>query len=303
MSLYLPPELSWLGWIAGGAWPGGDEDKVWAVSTAYKQVGEALRKLTPEIEGVKRASVSAYPEGVGRDKIGALFDQMLTRDQSMDSLAHFMDQITDATEDFDTSVQVAKLMTIVSLSAVEIAWAWAFPPTVPTASAVRAAEEVATQIAVRRLKLQIQQRIVAKVLSLAVGGRSESGAVSNYVEKSGSSSSSTAWAPSRAASSNLSVGGRGSSVSGGASDQSAGGPPDTRRFPGNDRSVSQPPKSGLQSSARSTADSNIAAGPSQRPSTSVSSMGSNDAEPLPRRCRRCVRSNRDCCVVRGRCRR
>ncbi|MFI7000533.1 hypothetical protein [Nocardia sp. NPDC050175] len=165
MSLYLPPELSWLGWIAGGAWPEGDEDKVWAVSDAYKHAGAALRKLTPEIADVKRVSVSAYPEGAGGDKIGTMFDQLLTGGQSMDSLAHFMDQMFDATEDFGTSVQAAKLMTIVSLAAlaIEIAWAWAFPPTAP---AQQAAEEAATQIVVRRLELQIQERIVAKVLSV-----------------------------------------------------------------------------------------------------------------------------------------
>lgn len=162
MSLYLPPELRWLGWIAGGAWPDGDEDKVWAVANAYRAAGEALRKLTPEIADVKRTAVEAYPEGVGGDKIGALFDQMLTGDQSMDSLGHFMDQIADAAEEFGTSIQSAKLMTIVSLVAlaIEIAWAWATWP--PTAPIVEASEEAVTQIVVRRLEIQIQEKIAAK---------------------------------------------------------------------------------------------------------------------------------------------
>ncbi|MGF6885535.1 hypothetical protein ABIA39_003923 [Nocardia sp. GAS34] len=165
MSLYLPPELRWLGWIAGGTWPDGDEDKAWNVSNAYRDTAEALRKLIPEIEDVKRTAVSAYPEGDGGDKIGALFDQMLTGDQSMESLAHFMDQISDATNDFGVSIQAAKLMTIVSLIAlaIEIAWAWAFPPTAP---AVEAAEEATTQFIMRRLEQQIQERILAKVLSV-----------------------------------------------------------------------------------------------------------------------------------------
>ncbi|RDI68218.1 WXG100-like domain-containing protein [Nocardia pseudobrasiliensis] len=164
MSLYLPPELRWLGWIAGGAWPDGDEDKIWAVANAYKQAGEALRKLTPEIEDVKRTAVSAYPEGAGGDKISALFDQMLSGDQSMDSLARFMDQISDAIEEFGASVQAAKLMTILSLVALalEILWAWRFPPTAP---AEEAAAEMATQIAVRRMEVQIQKRIAAQALS------------------------------------------------------------------------------------------------------------------------------------------
>ncbi|MFI6042538.1 hypothetical protein ACIA8C_12940 [Nocardia sp. NPDC051321] len=162
MSLYLPPELRWLGWVAGGAWPDGDEDKVWAVASAYRTAGEELRKLTPEIADVKRTAVEAYPEGVGGDKIGALFDQMLTGDQSMDSLAHFMDQIADAAEEFGTSVQAAKLMTIVSLVALAIEIAWAYATWPPTAPIVEASEEAATQIVVRRLEIQIQEKIAAK---------------------------------------------------------------------------------------------------------------------------------------------
>lgn len=165
MSLYLPPELRWLGWIAGGTWPEGDEDKIWAISNAYKDTAAALRKVIPDIEDAKRVAVSAYSEGSGGDKIGDLFGQMLRGDQSVESLAHFMDQISDATNDFGTSIQGAKLMTIVSLVAlaIEIAWAWAFPPTAP---AEQAAAEAATQIALRRLELQIQEKIVAKVLSV-----------------------------------------------------------------------------------------------------------------------------------------
>ncbi|PXX57619.1 hypothetical protein DFR70_11747 [Nocardia tenerifensis] len=180
MSLYLPPELRWLGWIAGGAWPDGDEDKIWAVSSAYKDTATALRSQIPDIEDAKRTAVSAYPEGAGGEKIGAMFDQLLKGDQSMESLASFMEQISDATFDFGTQVEAAKLMTIVSLIAlaIEIAWAWAFPPTAP---AVQAAEEVATQSILRRLEWQLQERIIAKVLS--VFGNRFAGLSKNWVLK------------------------------------------------------------------------------------------------------------------------
>ncbi|MGY2060726.1 WXG100-like domain-containing protein, partial [Nocardia gipuzkoensis] len=165
MGLYLPPELRWLGWVAGGAWPDGDETEIWHVSDAYKDAGNSLEKLIPDIEDVKRIAVSAYPEGTGGDKIGAAFDQMLRGDQSMESLAKFMEQISDAVFDFGTQVEAAKLMTIVSLIAlaIEIAWAWMWPPTAP---AVEAAETAATQCVLRRLELQFQERILAKVLSV-----------------------------------------------------------------------------------------------------------------------------------------
>ncbi|WP_063038568.1 WXG100-like domain-containing protein [Nocardia pseudovaccinii] len=165
MGLYLPPELAWLGWVAGGAWPEGDETDVWHVSDAYKTASGSLRKQLPDIEDVKRVASSAYPEGAGGDRIGALFDQMLTGDQSVESLAKYMEQISDAVYDYGTQIEAAKLMTIVSLIAlaIEIAWAWMFPP---TAAAVEAAETAATRFILRRLELWLQERILAKVLSV-----------------------------------------------------------------------------------------------------------------------------------------
>ncbi|MEV6558462.1 hypothetical protein AB0M22_22310 [Nocardia sp. NPDC051756] len=165
MSLYLPPELRWLGWIAGSAWPDGDEDKIWAVAAAYKDAAAALRAGIQEIENAKRTAVAAYPEGAGGEKIAAMFDQLLVGDQSQEALAKFMDQVHDAAFDFGTQIEAAKLMTIVSLVAlgIEILWAWRFPPTAPIE---QAAAEVATQISLRRLERQFQERILAKVLSV-----------------------------------------------------------------------------------------------------------------------------------------
>ncbi|WP_280454588.1 hypothetical protein [Nocardia brasiliensis] len=180
MSLYLPPELSWLGWIAGGAWPEGDEDKIWAVSDAYKDAAAALRTVIPDIEDAKRTAVAAYPEGTGGEKIAAMFDQMLVGDQSMESLAKFMDQISDAAFDFGTQIEAAKLTTIISLIAlaIEIAWAWMFPPTAPVE---QAAAQVATQTALRRARTQLQNRILAKVLS--VFGEKFAGLSKNWILK------------------------------------------------------------------------------------------------------------------------
>ncbi|WP_280470461.1 hypothetical protein [Nocardia brasiliensis] len=180
MSLYLPPELSWLGWIAGGTWPEGDEDKIWAVSDAYKDAATALRTVIPDIEDAKRTAVAAYPEGAGGEKIAAMFDQMLVGDQSMESLAKFMDQISDAAFDFGTQIEAAKLTTIISLIAlaIEIAWAWMFPPTAPVEEA---AAQVATQTALRRMRTQLQNRILAKALS--VFGEKFAGLSKNWILK------------------------------------------------------------------------------------------------------------------------
>ncbi|MFI6044583.1 hypothetical protein ACIA8C_23350 [Nocardia sp. NPDC051321] len=180
MSLYLPPELSWLGWIAGGAWPEGDEDKAWAVSDAYKNAAAALRTVIPDIEDAKRTAVAAYPEGTGGENIAEMFDLMLEGDQSMETLAHYMEQISDAAFDFGTQIEAAKLMTILSLVAlaIEIAWAWVFPP---TAAAVQAAEEVATQSIVRILARQLQQRITAKVVQIF--GEKFAGLAKNWILK------------------------------------------------------------------------------------------------------------------------
>lgn len=162
MSLYLPPELRWLGYVAGSEWPDGDEDHIWDVSGYWKDAAKALRAIDPLLQTAKSQAVSAYPQGSGADGVSKMFDQLLTGEQSLDQLADYMDSLGEAAFNMGTQVQAAKLMVVISLIAlaIEIAWAWLFPPTAP---AQEAASIGVTQVVVRALAKLIGERILATV--------------------------------------------------------------------------------------------------------------------------------------------
>lgn len=163
MGLYLPPGLRWLGYVAGTEWPDGDETVIWQVSQLWSDAAKDLRQVIPEIQGAKTEAVSAYPSGSGGDEIGKFFDALLSGDTSVDTLAGYLDSISDAAFDMGTQVQAAKLMVIISLAAlaVEIAAAWIFPPTAPL---VEAAEVGITRGIVRALAKVIEDKIIGTVL-------------------------------------------------------------------------------------------------------------------------------------------
>ncbi|WP_216894416.1 hypothetical protein [Nocardia alni] len=165
MGLYLPPELRWLGYVAGSEWPDGDETVIWEVAQIWHDAANGIRGVVPEVQTAKGQAVGAYRSGSGADSISQMFDEILNGDSSLDQLATYMDQLGDAANSMGTSVQSAKLMVIISLIllAIEIAWAWAFPPTAP---AVEAAEVGATRLVVRFLGRMIEDQIVERVLRL-----------------------------------------------------------------------------------------------------------------------------------------
>ncbi|MGI5221173.1 hypothetical protein [Nocardia sp. CA-290969] len=159
MSLYLPPELRWLGWIAGAQWPDGDEDKAWAVAAVWQEGSNDLYALLAKIDQAKQATMAAYSEGAARDEMGARYDILRSGDQSLEQIAKSMEAQYGSTFDMGTELQATKLTIIVTLCwlAIEIAWAWLFPPTAP---AVEAAA-----IASTRSYLKVIQDFVQKTIA------------------------------------------------------------------------------------------------------------------------------------------
>ena len=137
MTLELPPELRWLGWIAGTAWPDGDEDAMWALSDAWKAAAQALSALEPDVVTAKSDTEKAYPAGAGADSMGAKFDDLIDGEHSVKTLAEMLQEVADSTFDMGTQLQATKLTIILSLAwlAAEIIWAWTFPPTAPAVEA------------------------------------------------------------------------------------------------------------------------------------------------------------------------
>ncbi|MFI6995962.1 hypothetical protein [Nocardia sp. NPDC050175] len=158
MSMYLPEELRWLGWIAGSTWPDGDEDQMWAIAEAWKAASEQLQAQLAHIDTAKQSTSRAYPQGHAAEEMGKLFDGLRSGDQSLDSLAKYMQQISDSTFDMGTQLQATKLTIVISLAwlAMEILWAWMFPPTAPVVEAAA--------ITTTRSFLRVFEDMVQKVI-------------------------------------------------------------------------------------------------------------------------------------------
>ncbi|MBF6171426.1 hypothetical protein [Nocardia blacklockiae] len=137
MTLDLPEGLRWLAWVAGTTWPDGDEDAAWAVSEAWKTASTDLKALLTMVDEAKRVTEQAYSDGEAAVAMGQRFDALRTGDQSLESLAEMLQTISDSAFDMGTQLQGIKITVIVSLAALalEILWAWLFPPTAPAVEA------------------------------------------------------------------------------------------------------------------------------------------------------------------------
>ncbi|WP_067806288.1 WXG100-like domain-containing protein [Nocardia beijingensis] len=137
MTLHLPDGLQWLAWVAGTTWPKGDEDAAWAASEAWKTASKELEALLTAIDEAEQTTVSAYPQGEGGAAMGARYDVLRTGDQSLEALAKLMSTVGDSAFDMGTEIQATKITVIVTLAwlALEILWAWLFPPTAPAVEA------------------------------------------------------------------------------------------------------------------------------------------------------------------------
>ncbi|MGK8504771.1 hypothetical protein [Nocardia asiatica] len=137
MTIYLPEGLQWLAWVAGTTWPKGDEDAAWAASEAWRTASKELEALLAGIDEAAQATVAAYPQGEGGTAMGARYDVLRTGDQSLEALAKLMSTVGDSAFDMGTEIQATKITVIVTLAwlALEILWAWLFPPTAPAVEA------------------------------------------------------------------------------------------------------------------------------------------------------------------------
>lgn len=150
MSIDIPGELQWLGWIAGSDWPDGDEDKMWAIGDDWRTAAAELRDLLPDLRAAKKATIDAYPWGDGVEAMTKALDQLDHGPESLEHLAEILDFVAESADGLGTEIEYTKTLIISSLGmlAVEIAAAWLFPPTAPLAEALAVA---ATRVAVRLL--------------------------------------------------------------------------------------------------------------------------------------------------------
>ncbi|WP_446430538.1 WXG100-like domain-containing protein, partial [Nocardia colli] len=162
MSITIPSELQWLGWIAGSDWPDGDEDKMWAIAADWRQAAADIRALLPDLAAARKATIEAYPWGDGVEEMTAALDKLDRGPESLEQLAEILDYVVESADALGTEIEYTKILVISSLAmlAFEIAAAWFFPPTAPL---VEAAAIGVTRVAVRLLG----QRAVSAIARFA----------------------------------------------------------------------------------------------------------------------------------------
>ncbi|ONM50521.1 hypothetical protein [Nocardia donostiensis] len=155
----LPGYLRWLEWVAGSDWPAGDENGMWDLARDWRATATTLREILDDIDAAKAATVAAYPQGDGVDKMVEQFDSLRSGDQSIERLADFVDSVAESVDGVSTEIEYAKLMMISSLAllAAEIAAAWIFPPTAP---AVEAAAIGFTRVGIRVIAQRVMQKVI-----------------------------------------------------------------------------------------------------------------------------------------------
>ncbi|MGW4842797.1 WXG100-like domain-containing protein [Nocardia brasiliensis] len=162
MSITLPSELHWLGWVAGSDWPDGDEDKMWAIAADWRGAAHGIRELLPDLASAERATVRAYPWGEGIEAMTTALGELVHGPESLTQLADILEQVAESADALGTEIEYTKILVISSLAmlAFEIAAAWVFPPTAPL---VEAAAIGVTRLAVRLLG----QRAVSAIARFA----------------------------------------------------------------------------------------------------------------------------------------
>ncbi|QIS08963.1 hypothetical protein [Nocardia arthritidis] len=154
MSLYLPEGLRWLGWVAGAAWPDGDEDKMFELAAAWEAAAEELDGVPDDIRAARNSIGVAYHGGKAGEAMQAKFDPLLSGPQSVQELATSYRALSETAFNAGTDMEAAKLTVIVSLAmlAAEILWAWVFPVTA-------AAAETAAINATRSWMRQVEDKL------------------------------------------------------------------------------------------------------------------------------------------------
>jgi LysM repeat protein len=187
MGLYLPPELDWVGYIAGNPWPHEDEDEYWGIADAWSAARDRLLALLPggsaqpNLGTATTATQQAYPAGAGGDAIRAALRALSTGNGSLEDLAEQMSLVVDAANSTGSKIRELKLMILTSL--VLLAWELAtsalYPPTAPMADAEEIGDtRIYLQWLLRQARLEIE-RLCEPLLDVVRAGR---GLVSRLVE-------------------------------------------------------------------------------------------------------------------------
>jgi LysM repeat protein len=180
MGLYLPPQLDWVGYIAGNPWPNENEDDYWGIADDWSAARDRILALLPggsaqpNLGTAIKATQQAYPEGAGGDAIRAALHGLAAGDGSLEDLAGQMSLVVDAANSTGSKIRELKLMILASL--VLLAWELATSNLYPPAAPMADAEEIGStriylQWLLREARLEIERFCEPLLDVFRAGGR------------------------------------------------------------------------------------------------------------------------------------
>uniref|UniRef100_UPI000B231400 WXG100-like domain-containing protein n=1 Tax=Nocardia lijiangensis TaxID=299618 RepID=UPI000B231400 len=139
--IQLPEELHWLSFVAGGEWPDGSENGMFALADAWSDAAGELSALVTGVEDAIKDVLAAYPSA---DELNSQMVQTLkslieeSDNASLQAIAKSMTQLSKSCDKVGCAIQENKIMIIIGLVQLvwEIALAWLSPVTAPAQQVV-----------------------------------------------------------------------------------------------------------------------------------------------------------------------
>ena len=165
MDITFPPELQWVSYLAGGAWPQGSETRMWRINEHFASASADLQNLVPDLNRVRSETLSVL---FGDTAMAASdqFDMLFGGDYSVDKLARGASALGDGAQSLGVEIEYSKLSIIVGLALAAVEISWCLANSIETGGASMAwipSIEWATATSIRRLVATVFERISTKL--------------------------------------------------------------------------------------------------------------------------------------------
>ncbi|HTI75385.1 MAG TPA: hypothetical protein VL634_10335, partial [Mycobacterium sp.] len=164
----FPPELQWVSYLAGGAWPQGSETRMGRIGEHFATAAGDLEDLVPDLNRVRNETLSVL-FGDTATAAGDQFAMLFDGDYSVDKLSQGATALGGGAQDLSVQIEYSKLSIIVglALAAVEIAWCLANSPETGGASLGWIPPiEWTTMTSIRRLVTTVLENIGKKLVQM-----------------------------------------------------------------------------------------------------------------------------------------
>src|SRR5262245_42558312 len=123
MTIEIPRELQWVAYLAGSAWPKGDETAMFAMGDDCNDAAQQLAALIPDLQQVTSKARSAMSGATG-DAAAQQFQVLFTGEYSIQNLVTALQTLGWLCRNTGTQIEYTKLeiLSTLVIAAAEIAY-------------------------------------------------------------------------------------------------------------------------------------------------------------------------------------